>query len=126
MKLLDDGIGQDTFGEEDRSEPDNKYQIVTGWQGLSCLTGRSILVPHEDFVFGFEVGDSHEIVLIEPANVHVLEVITHLLDGGKLEVGCRARRDKGACLLVLPLTCLMQTFSGGLIGKISVILILGL
>ena len=112
-KLLDDGIGRDTFGGEDGSEPSNQKDIESqsvarirnslgfvvlnaNQTGLGRLTGRSILVPHEGVVFGFEVGDLHEMVLIEPTNVPVLEVTTNLLNGLKLEVGCRARMEKGA------------------------------
>ena len=45
-------------------------------------------------------------VLIEPADVSVFEVIADLLDGLKLEVGCRARMEEGTCLIILPLTFL--------------------
>ncbi len=45
-------------------------------------------------------------VLIEPSNVPVFEVIANLLDGLKLEVSHRAMMEKGACLLILPRTFL--------------------
>jgi hypothetical protein len=45
-------------------------------------------------------------VLIEPANVLVFEVIANLLDGLKLEVGRGTRMEEGACLLILSLTFL--------------------
>ena len=45
-------------------------------------------------------------VLIEPADVTVLEVIANLLHCLKLEVGCRARMEDGTCLIILPLTFL--------------------
>ena len=42
-------------------------------------------------------------VLIEPAGVPVLEVITNILNGLELEVGRRARMEEGTCLIILPL-----------------------
>ena len=45
-------------------------------------------------------------VLFEPANVLVFEVITNFLDGLELEVSRRARMEESACLLILSLTFL--------------------
>ena len=96
-----------------QSSADVLYKIAERWNRARHLRGgrwvqtrRSILVPHEGFVFGLEVRDLHEMVLIEPANVLVFELILNLLDGLELEVGRRARMEEGTCLIILPLTFL--------------------
>ena len=60
-------------------------------------------------------------VLIEPTNVPILEVIADLLNGLRFEVRCEARMEKGPCLLILPLTFFPPAakIHANLLGKVG-------